>query len=46
MSRFLIFVCLFAPFASCAAAQEREPGKRINFYSIEEEMALGRQTRN
>ncbi len=39
MSRFLIFVCLFAAFA---AAQQREPGKGINFYSIEKEMALGK----
>jgi predicted Zn-dependent protease len=37
MSRFLILVCL-----SAAVAQQREPGKGINFYSIEKETALGR----
>jgi len=37
MSRFLILVCL-----SAASAQQREPGKGINFYSLEKEMALGR----
>jgi predicted Zn-dependent protease len=40
MSRFLVFVCLVVAFAS---AQEPGPGKGINFYSIEKEMALGRQ---
>jgi predicted Zn-dependent protease len=40
MSRFLVFFCLFATFAS---AQEPRPGKGINFYSIETEVALGRQ---
>jgi predicted Zn-dependent protease len=40
MSRFLIFVCLFTAFA--AFAQQREPSKGINFYSIEKEMALGK----
>jgi len=40
MSRILILSCLFAAFA---AAQEREPGKGVNFYSIEKETALGRQ---
>jgi beta-barrel assembly-enhancing protease len=40
MSRFLILICLFAAFAD---TQGREPGKGINFYSIEKEMALGRQ---
>jgi hypothetical protein len=40
MSRFLVFIGLFVAFA---AAQEREPSKGINFYSIEQEMALGRR---
>src|SRR5262245_52430355 len=38
-SRF-IFVCLFS---ASVGAQERVPGRGINFYSIEKEMALGRQ---
>ena len=37
MSRFLILVCL-----SAASAQDREPGKGVNFYSIEKEIALGK----
>jgi predicted Zn-dependent protease len=40
MSRFLILVCIFGAFA---AAEQREPGKGVNFYSIEKETALGRQ---
>jgi predicted Zn-dependent protease len=40
MSRFLILVCIFGTFAG---AQPREPGKGVNFYSIEKETALGRQ---
>lgn len=39
MSRSLIFICLFAALAS---AQEGVPGKGINFYSLEKEVALGR----
>jgi predicted Zn-dependent protease len=30
-------------FAALAVAQQREPGKGINFYTIEKEIALGRQ---
>ncbi len=33
-------MCLFA---AVAVAQQREPGKGVNFYSIEKEVALGRQ---
>lgn len=40
MSRSLVFICFFVAFA---AAQEREPSKGINFYSIEHEMVLGRR---
>ena len=40
MPRFLIFFCLSAAFVS---AQEPRPGKGINIYSIEKELALGRQ---
>jgi predicted Zn-dependent protease len=40
MSRFLVLVCFFA---ASASAQESNAGKGINFYSLEKEMALGRQ---
>src|SRR5437016_5267099 len=36
-------VCLLSVLAGLAAAQEREPGRGVNFYSIEQEIALGRQ---
>src|SRR5215469_11858781 len=38
MSRFLVLVCFFA-----ASASAQDAGKGINFYSLEKEMALGRQ---
>jgi len=40
MSRFLVLVCFFA---ASASAQESNAGNGINFYSLEKEMALGRQ---
>src|SRR5947208_253051 len=40
MPRFLILLSLFA---ALTAAQEREPGRGINFYSIEKEAGLGKQ---
>jgi predicted Zn-dependent protease len=36
-------VCLLTILALLAAAQEREVGKGVNFYSIEKEIALGNQ---
>src|ERR1700742_3931213 len=39
MLRYFLAICLVA----AGAAQPREPGKGVNFYSIEKEMALGRQ---
>jgi predicted Zn-dependent protease len=40
MSQYLIPLALFT---ALAAAQQPEPGKGINFYSLENEIALGRQ---
>jgi len=40
MSRFLVLACFSAAFA---AAQQPEPAKGVNFYSLEKETALGRQ---
>ena len=37
------FVCLLSVFAALVGAQPRDPGKGVNFYSIEREIALGRQ---
>jgi predicted Zn-dependent protease len=39
MSRFLIL----AGFLGALAAAQREPGKGVNFYTVEKEIALGRQ---
>jgi predicted Zn-dependent protease len=38
MSRFLILLCLSA---AVGVTQQREPGKGVNFYSLENEIALG-----
>jgi predicted Zn-dependent protease len=40
MPRFFVLICFFA---ASATAQEPKPGKGVNFYSLEKEMALGRQ---